>query len=151
MAKTTENPVFSKYERARILGARALQISMDAPLLMKVDKELLENLSYDPLKIAMTELDTGVLPITVNRPLPIKRDEKLKELKLEELEKDEDDKAKDSEEKAEEDEEKAEIVKEEVKQEVAEMKADDEAEEEIEEEGGDGDLGGEDSSGGFDE
>ena len=30
---------FSKYERARIIGARGLQISMDAPLLLKMKEE----------------------------------------------------------------------------------------------------------------
>ena len=144
MAKEMEN--FSKYERARILGARALQISMDAPLLMKVDKEDLENLNYDPLKMAQKELDSGVLPITVNRPMPEKVDEKLKQIKIEELEKDEDEKGEDNEEKAAEAEEQVEVIKEEVKQEVAEMKPDDELEEEIEEEGGDSIGGEEDSS-----
>ena len=74
-----EQPEFSKYERARILGARALQISMDAPLLMKMDEKLLDNLNYDPLKLAETELDSGVLPITINRPMPEKKAERLKE------------------------------------------------------------------------
>ncbi len=139
---------FSKYERARILGARALQISMDAPLLMKVEGDELENLSYDPLKIAQRELDSGVLPITINRPLPIKRDEKLKELKVEELEKDE--KKEESEEGAEEKEEQAEtagIVQEEKTQETADMKSDEEVEEEVEGESGVEDLGGSDEGG----
>lgn len=72
---------FTKYEVARILGARALQIAMDAPLLMKIEKESLEDIKYDPLKIAEMEFNEGVLPITVKRPLP----EKVKgELKKEE-------------------------------------------------------------------
>ena len=72
-----ENPQnFTKYERARILGARGLQISMDAPLLLKIDKKELEDYNYDPLKIAERELDSGVLPITVNRPFPKRGDEK---------------------------------------------------------------------------
>lgn len=82
----TDKYEFSKYERARIVGARALQLSMDAPLLMKMEGDELENLHYDPLKIAQKELDSGVLPITVNRPMPSKREEALKELKVEELE-----------------------------------------------------------------
>ncbi len=61
---------FTKYEIARILGARALQLAMNAPMLLKLDKEQLEQLSYDPLKIAEMELYSGVLPITVKRPLP---------------------------------------------------------------------------------
>ena len=32
---------FTKYERARILGARALQIAMNAPLLIKIEQGLL--------------------------------------------------------------------------------------------------------------
>src|SRR3989344_3834009 len=63
---------YSKYEIARILGARALQLSMNAPLLLKIDKEKLERIKYDPLEIAEMELRAGVLPITVKRPLPQK-------------------------------------------------------------------------------
>ena len=140
---------FSKYERARILGARALQISMDAPLLMKVDDADLENLNYDPLKMAEKELDSGVLPITINRPMPIKRDEKLKEIKIEELEKDEEDKAKEEpkEEDKEEAEENAAIVVEEKAAEVTDMKSDEEVEEEIESEGVEESIGGGDEGG----
>jgi len=153
MAK--EQPEFSKYERARILGARALQISMDAPLLMKVDDADLENLNYDPLKMAEKELDSGVLPITVNRPMPEKRDEKLKEIKIEELEKEEEAHA--VEEKAgvasagddkEEADENAAIVVEEKATEIADIKSDEEVEEEIEETDGAGeDIGGGDDGG----
>jgi DNA-directed RNA polymerase subunit K len=81
MEKTHEQ--FTKYERARILGARSLQISMDAPLLIKVDDEALSNLNFDPLKIASLELDSGVLPISVKRPLPLKKEEKLEKIKIE--------------------------------------------------------------------
>ena len=126
-----EKHEFSKYERARILGARALQISMDAPLLMKMEGEELENLNYDPLKIAQRELDSGVLPITVNRPMPLKRDEKLKELKIEELEREEKE-SKPEPEKTESDDENAEVAREEKVQEVADMKSDEEVEEELE-------------------
>lgn len=63
---------FTKYEVARILGARALQIAMDAPLLLKIGKEKLEEVRYDPLKIAEIEFAADVLPITVKRPFPKK-------------------------------------------------------------------------------
>jgi DNA-directed RNA polymerase subunit K len=75
---------FSKYERARIIGARALQISMDAPLLQKIDKEELEGVNYDPLKLAERELDSGVLPISVNKPMPKRRTERIDNVKIEE-------------------------------------------------------------------
>jgi DNA-directed RNA polymerase subunit K len=148
-----EQQEFSKYERARILGARALQISMDAPLLMKVDDADLENLNFDPLKIAQKELDSGVLPITINRPMPEKRDEKLKEIKIEELEKEEEEKAKEApkEEDKEESDETATVVTEEKATEVADMKSDEEVEEEVESEGAGEDLGGGDEGGSSEE
>jgi DNA-directed RNA polymerase subunit K len=51
---------FSRYEKARIIGARALQVSYGAPVL--VDTEQTE-----PILIAAEEYDAGVLPFTVNR------------------------------------------------------------------------------------
>ena len=69
---------FSKYEISRILGARALQISMNAPLLIKISKEDLKKINYDALKIAEIELNSDVLPISVKRPLPKKKEERLK-------------------------------------------------------------------------
>ena len=51
---------YTRYERARIIGARALQISMGAPVLIDVDKK-------EPIEIAYTELEKGVIPITVKR------------------------------------------------------------------------------------
>jgi len=68
----------TKYERARILGARALQIAMNAPLLIKITNEDLEKIKFDALKIAEVELDSGILPISVHKPFPEKREELLK-------------------------------------------------------------------------
>jgi DNA-directed RNA polymerase subunit K/omega len=78
--------IFTKYERARILGARALQISMDAPVLARVESEVLSNLGFDPLKIAQLELDSGVLPISIKRPMPEKKEEKIEKIKVEKVE-----------------------------------------------------------------
>lgn len=61
---------FTKYERARILGSRALQISMGAPYLIKMSKEKLEEIRYSPLEIAKLEFEADVIPIMVTRPLP---------------------------------------------------------------------------------
>lgn len=69
---------FTKYEVARILGARGLQIAMDAPLLMEFGKEELEKIKFDPIEIARIEFESGVLPITVKRPMPRKIEKKLK-------------------------------------------------------------------------
>lgn len=72
---------FTKYERARILGARALQIAMNAPLLIKINEEDLEKINFDALKIAEVEFESGVLPISVKRPMPIKVESALKRVK----------------------------------------------------------------------
>src|SRR3989344_2554149 len=63
---------FTRYETARIIGARALQIAMDAPLLLKLSEKELKEMRYDSLKIAQRELEEGVLPITIHRPSPRK-------------------------------------------------------------------------------
>lgn len=69
---------FTKYERARIIGARALQLAMNAPLLIKLSDEDLEEVHYDVLKIAEIELDSGVLPISIKKPFPTKKESALK-------------------------------------------------------------------------
>ncbi len=69
---------FTKYEAARILGARALQISMNAPLLIKINQEDLERIKFDSLKIAEIEFNSDILPISVKKPFPKKKDETLK-------------------------------------------------------------------------
>jgi DNA-directed RNA polymerase subunit K/omega len=66
--------IFTKYEKARIIGARALQLAMGAPPLMKLDKKILESMSYSPVEIAKKEFDDKILPITIKRPLPPKID-----------------------------------------------------------------------------
>lgn len=69
---------FTKYETARILGARALQISMNAPLLIKINQENLERIKFDSLKIAEIEFNSNILPISVEKPFPKKKQEELK-------------------------------------------------------------------------
>lgn len=67
---------YTKYEIARILGARALQISMNAPVLIKLENSDLERINYDPIKIAEAEFYSDILPITVKRPFPERKEEK---------------------------------------------------------------------------
>ncbi len=61
---------YTKYEKARILGSRALQIAMGAPFLVKITEEELERIRYNPIEIAKIEFEKGVIPITVKRPFP---------------------------------------------------------------------------------
>ncbi len=53
---------YTRFEKARIIGARALQISMGAPTLMKVPKDMIT-----PIDIAMLEFREDAIPITVKR------------------------------------------------------------------------------------
>ncbi|KZN24011.1 MULTISPECIES: DNA-directed RNA polymerase subunit K [unclassified Haladaptatus] len=51
---------YSRYEKARILGARALQVSYGAPVLVETEES-------QPILIAAEEYDAGVLPFSVRR------------------------------------------------------------------------------------
>ncbi len=63
----------TKYEKARIIGSRALQISCGAPFLLDLKKKDLEQISYNPIEIAKLELEKGIVPIAVVRSLPHER------------------------------------------------------------------------------
>ncbi|MFH0808840.1 MAG: DNA-directed RNA polymerase subunit K [archaeon] len=75
---------FSKYERARIIGARGLQISMDAPLLIDVTESDLGAMNFDALRIAEKELDSGVLPISISKPMPKRNKEAIENIRVDE-------------------------------------------------------------------
>lgn len=55
----------TRYEKARIVGARALQISFGAPILIAKQPDMI-----DPIRIAMKELKSGILPLTIRRENP---------------------------------------------------------------------------------
>jgi DNA-directed RNA polymerase subunit K/omega len=61
----------TKYEKARIIGSRALQIAMGAPILTNRENEL------NPIEIAKKEYEEDVLPISVRRISPKKREAKV--------------------------------------------------------------------------
>lgn len=61
---------FTKYERARMIGSRSLQIAMGAPFLVKLTDEDLKKIRYNPVEIAKMEFAEGAIPITIKRPLP---------------------------------------------------------------------------------
>lgn len=62
--KRITTPYMTKYERARVLGTRALQISMCAPVMVEIEAE------SDPLQIAQKELAARKIPIIIRRYLP---------------------------------------------------------------------------------
>lgn len=63
----------TKYEKARIIGSRALQISMGAPMLIKLTKKQLEDLKFSPIEIAKKEFKEGVIPMEIKRLKPHQR------------------------------------------------------------------------------
>jgi len=58
-------PKLTRFEKARIVGARSLQISMGAPILVEVSEGF-----SSPIDIALKELEIGILPMTIRRTLP---------------------------------------------------------------------------------
>ena len=60
---TSPEDKFMRFERARIIGARALQIAMGAPVILNIEKGFL-----DPVSLAEREFREGLIPITVIRP-----------------------------------------------------------------------------------
>ncbi|NIP40910.1 MAG: DNA-directed RNA polymerase subunit K [Candidatus Aenigmarchaeota archaeon] len=53
---------YTRYEKTRIISARALQIAQGAPVLIKLSREM-----SDPMKIALIEWEAGVIPIDIKR------------------------------------------------------------------------------------
>lgn len=58
-------PKLTRFEKARIVGARSLQLAMGAPPFVAVEKSL-----RDPISIATSELEEGGLPISIRRTFP---------------------------------------------------------------------------------
>ena len=61
----TGPPLLTRFERARIMGARALQLSLGAPVFIEIPKN-----ATSSLEIAMEELKQRVIPIVIKRTLP---------------------------------------------------------------------------------
>jgi DNA-directed RNA polymerase subunit K len=53
---------YTRFEKARIIGARALQISLGAPILVDAPEDVI-----DPISISIMEYEKGVVPMTVKR------------------------------------------------------------------------------------
>jgi len=58
-------PMLTRFEKARIMGARALQLSLGAPPFISVPKD-----TSTSLDIAMKELNERLIPIVIRRVLP---------------------------------------------------------------------------------
>ena len=58
-------PTLTRFEKARIMGARALQLSLGAPVFIEIPEN-----ATTSLEIAMQELKLRVIPIVIKRTLP---------------------------------------------------------------------------------
>ena len=61
----TGPPTLTRFEKARIMGARALQLSLGAPVFIEIPKN-----ATTSLEIAMEELKQKMIPIIIKRTLP---------------------------------------------------------------------------------
>ena len=61
----TGPPMLTRFEKARIMGARALQLSLGAPPFISLSKD-----TTTSLDIAMKELNERLIPIVIRRVLP---------------------------------------------------------------------------------
>ena len=66
----------TRFERARIVGARSLQLSLGAPVLIN------QTGTTDPIRLALEELDSKSLPISIRRTLS---DESYQDIPVESL------------------------------------------------------------------
>ena len=58
-------PILTRFEKARIMGARALQLSLGAPTFIEIPET-----AATSLDIAMEELEQRLIPISIRRSLP---------------------------------------------------------------------------------
>lgn len=66
---------YTKYELARLIGARAFQIAEGAPPNIELSEDDLERLKYNPIEIAKLEYEKGKTPIHILRKFPKHREE----------------------------------------------------------------------------
>ena len=58
-------PRLTRFERAKIVGSRSLQISLGAPAFIKIPKDV-----NDPIRVALKELNSGSVPLSIRRTYP---------------------------------------------------------------------------------
>jgi DNA-directed RNA polymerase subunit K len=61
-ARTGETVDYTRFEKARIVGARALQLSMGAPPLIEMPADV-----RNPVQVSMREYESDAIPLTVQR------------------------------------------------------------------------------------
>ena len=63
---------YTRFEKARLIGARALQIAQGAPFMVDLSEKDLEAVRFNPIEIAKLEYAKGIIPMDVKRPAHVK-------------------------------------------------------------------------------
>ncbi|HJN58159.1 MAG TPA: DNA-directed RNA polymerase subunit K [Nitrososphaerales archaeon] len=58
-------PRLTRFERARVIGARSLQLALGAPSFIHVPSDI-----TDPISLALLEIEKHALPLSIRRSLP---------------------------------------------------------------------------------
>ena len=66
-AKDPQTKRYTKYEIARLIGSRALEIANGAPFFVELSSKELEAIKYNPIRIAEIEFKEGVLPVEIKK------------------------------------------------------------------------------------
>jgi len=64
---------YTRFEKARLIGARALQIAQGAPFMIDLKEKDLEAIKFNPIEIAKMEYEKGVIPIEIKRDIRAKQ------------------------------------------------------------------------------
>ena len=70
MTKGLDKQSYTSFEKARLIGARALQLSMGAPMAVKLSEEDLQRIKFSPIEIAKLEYEENKIPIDIKRNVP---------------------------------------------------------------------------------
>jgi DNA-directed RNA polymerase subunit K/omega len=66
-SKDPQTKRYTKYEIARLIGSRALEIANGAPFFVELSQKDLEAIKYNPIRIAEIEFKEGVLPVEIKK------------------------------------------------------------------------------------
>lgn len=64
---------YTRFEKARLIGARALQIAQGAPFMVDLSPKDLEAIRFNPIEIAKLEFEKGVIPMDIKRSVPVSK------------------------------------------------------------------------------
>ncbi len=64
---------YTRFEKARLIGARALQIAQGAPFMVDISSKDLEAIRFNPIEIAKLEYEKGLIPMDIKRSVTLSK------------------------------------------------------------------------------